>query len=129
MIFLFILYIATGLLLTGMALPLVCRKIPPNHWYGFRVNRTLEDREAWFAVNAFAGRRLMSTGLATIAAAIVFRLLPITKVDTYAVAVASVMLFGLTVAVVQSFRYLYGEFVRNSTKSRAGEDSNGDEEP
>ena len=115
-IHLLILYITAGLLLIGVALPLVYRKIPPNHWYGFRVKRTFADREVWFAANAFAGRRLAWTGLATVVAAIVFYVIPIDKVDTYAVAMAAVMLFGVTVTVVQSFRYLYGELRENNTK-------------
>ena len=41
MIFLLVLYVASGLLLIGLALPLIYRKIPPNHLYGFRVKRTL----------------------------------------------------------------------------------------
>jgi uncharacterized membrane protein len=118
------LYIAAGLLLIGLALPLVFRKIPPNHWYGFRVKRTLEDREVWFAANAFAGRRLAWTGLATVAAAVAFHLLPINKAETYAVAVAAVMLFSLTVAVVQSFRYLYGELPESGDPSPTGEHAN-----
>ena len=38
-------------------------------------------------------------------------------------AVASVVLFGLTVAVVQSFRYLYGE-LGESGKTEASQDAN-----
>ncbi len=128
-IYLLVLYIVAGLLLIGLALPLIYRKIPPNHWYGFRVKRTLEDREVCFAVNAFAGQRLAWTGLATVAAAIVLYVLHIKKVDTYDVAVAAVMLFGLTVTVVQSFRYLYGELRENSTKARASKDANEIEKP
>ena len=122
--FLLVLYVATGLLQIGLALPLVYRKIPPNRLYGFRVKRTLENRDVWFAANAFAGKWLAWAGLATVVAAIVFYALPIEKVDTYAVAVASVVLFGLTVAVVQSVRYLYGE-LGESSKTQA----NDNEEP
>ncbi len=106
MTLLLILYIASGLLLIGLALPLAFRRIPPNRLYGFRVKRTLENRDVWFAANAFAGVRLAWTGLATVVAAIVFYALPIQTVATYAVAVSAVVLFGVTVAVVQSFRYL-----------------------
>ena len=129
MICLLMLYVAAGLLLIGLASPLVFRKIPPNHWYGFRVKRTLEDKEVWFAANAFAGRRLAWTGLATVAAAIIFHLLPVDKVDTYAVAVTAVMLFSLTVAVVQSFRYLYVELPESGGRSRTGEHANEIEKP
>ena len=77
----------------------------------------------WFAANAFAGKRLAWVGLATVVVAIVFYVFPIDKVDTYAVAVASVMLFGVAVAVVQSFHYLYSE-LGQSSKAQRGADSN-----
>jgi hypothetical protein len=69
------------------------------------------------------------TGLATVAAAIIFHLLPVDKVDTYAVAVTAVMLFSLTVAVVQSFRYLYVELPESGGRSRTGEHANEIEKP
>lgn len=55
MIALLIVYIASGLLMSGLALPLMWRKVPPNHLYGFRVRRTLEDEAVWYAVNEFLG--------------------------------------------------------------------------
>ncbi|MGO8750214.1 MAG: SdpI family protein [Thermoguttaceae bacterium] len=114
MTFLLILFIATGLTMIGLALPLVYRKIPPNHLYGFRVKRTLKNREVWFAANAFAGQRLAWVGLATVVAAVVFYGLLIENIAAYATAVASVEMVGLLVAVVQSLRYLYGELGESS---------------
>jgi uncharacterized membrane protein len=114
--FLFIFFLATGLTMIGLALPLVYRKIPPNHLYGFRVKRTLENREVWFAANAFAGQRLAWVGLATVVAAVVFCGFLIENIAAYATAVASVEMVGLTVAVVQSLRYLYGELGESSGK-------------
>jgi uncharacterized membrane protein len=128
MFLLFILFVASGLLQIGLALPLIYRKIPPNRLYGFRVRCTLEDKDVWYAANAFAGKRLAWAGVATAAAAVIFYVLPIRRVDTYAVAVASVVLFGLTVAVVQSFRYLYGE-LGESGKTERGADSNKNAQP
>jgi uncharacterized membrane protein len=127
--FLFILFVATGLTMIGVALPLVYRKIPPNHLYGFRVKRTLENREVWFAANAFAGQRLAWVGLATVVAAVVFYGLPIENIAVYATAVASVEMLGLTVAVVQSLRYLYGELGENSGKSQGSKDGNESAKP
>lgn len=120
------LYVTTGLLLVGLSLPLVYRKIPPNHWYGLRIKRTLGNRKVWYAANAFVGQRLLWTGLTTVAAAIGFYFVRVDKVDTYAVAVAAVVLFSLTMAVVRSFRYVYGDL---DTKAQAaGEDEEEDPE-
>ncbi len=123
MTFLLILFIATGLTMIGLALPLFYRKIPPNHLYGFRVKRTLENREVWFAANAFAGQRLAWVGLATAVAAVVFYGLLIENIAAYAIAVASVEMVGLLVAVVQSFLYLYGELGEDSGSADGNENA------
>jgi SdpI/YfhL protein family len=34
-------------------------KIPPNHWYGFRVPATLNDPGLWYKVNAYAASGLL----------------------------------------------------------------------
>ena len=105
MIALLITYIVSGLLMSGLALPLMWRKIPPNHLYGFRVRRTLEDETVWYAANEFSAKRLLWVGIATVAAAISLFFVT-TRVDLYATAVAAVVLGGLAVCLIQSFRYL-----------------------
>ena len=98
-------HIVSGPLMSGLALPLMWRKIPPNHWYGFRVRRTLEDETIWYAANEFSAKRLLWGGIATEAAAIGFFFVT-TRVDLYASAVAAVVLGGLAVCLIQSFRFL-----------------------
>ena len=105
MIALLIVYIASGLLMSGLALPLMWRKIPPNHLYGFRVRRTLEDETVWYAANEFSAERLLWGGIATEAAAIGFFFVT-PRVDLYASAVAAFVLGGLAVCLIQSFRFL-----------------------
>ena len=105
MIALLIVFIASGLLMSSLALPLMWRKVPPNHWYGFRVRRTLEDEAVWYAANEFSARRLLWVGIATVAAAIGLFFVT-SRVDLYATAVAVVVLGGLAVCMTQSFRYL-----------------------
>jgi uncharacterized membrane protein len=105
MLLLLVMYIASGLLLSGLALPLMWRKIPPNHWYGFRVRRTLENETVWYAVNELSAKRLLWVGIASVAAAVTLFFLT-TSVDVYATAVATVVLVGMGVCLIQSFRYL-----------------------
>ena len=105
MILLLVMYVVSGLLLTGLAVPLMCRKIPPNHWYGFRVRKTLENEAVWYAVNEFSAKRLLWVGIATVAAAIGL-FFTTTSVDLYATALATVVLGGLAVSLLQSFSYL-----------------------
>jgi hypothetical protein len=104
-IMLLVLYLVTGLLLVGLSLPLIYRKVPPNYWYGFRVRATLENEEIWYPVNEYAAKRLLWVGIATVvAAAALFSLL--TNVGIYASAMGCIVLLGLAVSLIQSLLYL-----------------------
>ncbi|MBI1294167.1 hypothetical protein GC175_04315 [bacterium] len=100
-----LLYIFSGLLLMGLAVPLIQRKIAPNGWYGFRISRTLNDPAVLYRANAVAGRWLFATGLVTVIAAVVLALLPL-SVDTYALSCTAVIGVMLFVTLIQSFRSL-----------------------
>lgn len=100
-----LLYTVSGLLLMGLAVPLIRRKIAPNGWYGFRIPRTLNDPEAWYRANAVAGRWLFATGTVTVIAAVVLALLPL-SVDAYALSCTAVIGVMLAITFIQSFRSL-----------------------
>lgn len=101
-----ILYIAFGLLMIGLALPLRAEKVKPNIWYGFRVRATLENPALWYAVNKHAALRLLWTGVAMIMSAIVFAFIPNLTVDTYALLCLAVFAVVFGVGVAQSVRYM-----------------------
>jgi uncharacterized membrane protein len=106
MTFLLIFYVVAGLLLAGLSVPLILRKIGPNPVYGFRVRQTLEDPAVWYPVNAFAAKGLLCLGLGTSAVSILLYLVPGIDVAIYASVVAAVFLAGLAINLVLSFRYL-----------------------
>ena len=89
-----VLYAAIGLLLILVAIPLIRKKIKPNHLYGFRVPQTLNDPEVWYATNAHAGKRMVAAGICTALAAIGFYYVPGITVDAYAWA-AGGLCFGV----------------------------------
>lgn len=103
---LLVLYLAGGLLLCLLSLPLIARKVGPNPFYGFRVPRTFEDREVWFEANHYAGKRLLAAGASTLLAAVVLYFIPGISVDAYALGCLAVFALVLVVGLVQSFRYL-----------------------
>ena len=39
------------LVLAGVSIPLILRKVAPNHVYGFRTKLTLTDPDIWYPVN------------------------------------------------------------------------------
>ena len=41
-----------GLVFIALAIPLLRRKVGPNHLYGLRVKETLENEDVWYEANA-----------------------------------------------------------------------------
>lgn len=54
--------------LAVFALPLMLRLVPINPFYGARFEQSFRSKDAWYAINAFAGRLLLSVGLLMVAA-------------------------------------------------------------
>jgi hypothetical protein len=98
-------YALVGLVLTGLSVPLVLGKVPPNTWYGFRTRLTLQDPEIWYPVNAWASRRLLVIGLATFVAALAGPLVPRSLLDWYYVLLALLLMLGLGLLLVLGCRY------------------------
>lgn len=42
-----------------LGLPLACRKVPMNSFYGFRVEEAMESEQSWFDINAYGGRQMV----------------------------------------------------------------------
>lgn len=103
---LMLLFAGMGLLLVGISIPLIQRRIKPNFWYGFRTKRTLNDPTIWYEVNAYAGKRLLISGLTTTSAAIILYLIPGLTVDGYTLGITVFALGPLMIGLSQSFRYL-----------------------
>ena len=103
---LLVLYVVSGLLLAVLSVPLILRRVPPNGMYGFRVPQTLSDPDVWYDANAFAGRYLLLTGVATVLAAILLCGLSGISLDAYALANAAIVVGLLAVTLIQCWRYL-----------------------
>ena len=99
-------FVLDGLLFVALSLPLILGKVGPNPWYGVRVARTLKDPAVWYAVNRYAAWWMLGVGgmLLLVAPALFFT--PGVSFIAYALACVAVMLVGVTVGVVQTFRYL-----------------------
>jgi uncharacterized membrane protein len=103
---LLVMYVATGLLLSAISVPLILRKVGPNPVYGFRVKQTLDNPKVWYDANAFAGKGLLVDGLITVIAALVLSAVPGITVDQYALSVMVLVLLALGITVASSFLYL-----------------------
>ena len=103
---LILLYIAGGILLILLAIPLYLGKIKPNLWYGFRIRKTLKNPEIWYPVNKYGAGWMMVSGFVTVVCAIGFSLIPGISLDAYATSCALVFAAVLTVGLVITFRYM-----------------------
>lgn len=52
-----------GLLMAGISVPFIKRKVPPNALAGFRTPKTMSDPAIWYEANAIMGRDLLATGI------------------------------------------------------------------
>ena len=58
-----ILFAAVGLLMVGLAIPLMRRRVAPNGTYGLRIAATFADEWVWYEANARSGRDLAIFGV------------------------------------------------------------------
>lgn len=58
-----ILFAVVGLVLTGISIPLIMRKVPPNNFYGCRTRKTLSDPKIWYEANHLSGMDFYIAGL------------------------------------------------------------------
>jgi hypothetical protein len=101
-----VMYVAAGLLLTALAIPLWRRKIGPNPLYGFRVKQTLEDTAVWYEVNAVAGKGMLADGLVVVVAALLLAAVPGIGIDRYALSVLALFVVALGITLAASVRAL-----------------------
>ena len=106
MTLLLILFLASGGAMVGMSIPLIRYKVPPNHWYGFRVPQTLANPDVWYAVNAYSAWRFLWLGVGMMLVAVVAYFVPGLDIAWYGSVVGIVVAIGLLVSIVQCFRYL-----------------------
>lgn len=74
---------AVSLLIIGLAVPMIRRRVAPNSLYGLRVPATFADESVWYDANEQSGRDLAALGVILLAMALV---LPITGISTGAYA-------------------------------------------
>ena len=100
-------HVILGLSLIVLGIPLACRLIPKNFWYGFRVGKTLATDENWFMANAYAGKWMVAWAIPIIISGIVlYCMVPDTRDKALIVSVLSwswLLIFGLA---IQCFLFL-----------------------
>jgi uncharacterized membrane protein len=100
-------YAIIGLVIAGLAIPLILRRVPPNNFYGFRVPQTLNNPTIWYQANAVAGYFLLASGIILILAAIGIRFwFPGITYTRYTMICTAVLVISVMLSLLFSWLYL-----------------------
>ena len=103
---LMVMYLFFGVLLIGLSIPLMRNKIKPNGLYGFRIPKTMDDPDTWYAVNHHYSFRLFWLGVATVLSSMILYVIPSLTVDAYALSVLAVFALVFLIGLLQTIRYM-----------------------
>ena len=102
---LIILYTVFSLLLAGLSVPMIRKKVKPNCIYGFRIPLTMNNPEIWYPVNRCAGWWLSGLAILLLCAALLLPLIPGMTVDAYAIVIALITFSGTLLTVLIGWKY------------------------
>jgi uncharacterized membrane protein len=93
-------FLVTGLMEIIISIPLILEKIQPNYIYGFRVKKTLSNKEIWYKANKY-----IRSGIIVVIGSIGFF---IVEMDTMIVASIGMLLLmvPLIITLFRAFMYL-----------------------
>ena len=101
-----LIFTAVGILFIALSIPLINRRIPPNHLYGFRVPAAFASEQVWYDINEYSARMMRRTGIVVLIAA----LLPLAmRIDpsVFTIIMLSLLLGGVAVMIILSFKHLH----------------------
>jgi uncharacterized membrane protein len=100
------LFVLSGLLLTGLSVPLLNNRVRPNWFYGFRLQKAFQDEKTWYATNRYGAWRLLWSGISIVAAAVVLYFFPALSLDAYSLACLAVFAVVFITGLIQTVRYM-----------------------
>jgi hypothetical protein len=103
-----LLFASVSSLMMALALPLMRGRVKPNSLYGLRTERTLRDEDAWYRGNAYSGRLLFRTGLATLVAVVGLYCVPSLRANfaAYNIACGVVIVGGVLFMTFLAVRFV-----------------------
>ena len=88
------LFAVVGLVLIGISIPLIMRKVPPNSFYGCRTRKTLSNPRIWYEANHTAGIDFCIAGAVVLFSSLAMLVLGQKADANYAVAALLVILLA-----------------------------------
>jgi uncharacterized membrane protein len=102
-----LLFSVVGIVFIGLGIPLFQMRVPPNSWYGCRTNKSLSDKQIWYAVNRVTGKDMILTGiLVIISSFVVFVFGSRMSPEHGAIVLLTVLIFATVGMALNSFRVL-----------------------
>lgn len=98
-------FLGTGLLITGLGIPLWRRRIGPNTFYGVRVAATFKDEWVWYEANARGGRDLVITGAIVALASIVIAAWPGPVTDMQIAVITGITVLTTLAVAIRGWRH------------------------
>jgi uncharacterized membrane protein len=95
---------STGLLLIGLSVPLILKRVSMNPLYGIRIAKAYESEANWYAINSYGGRVLAIVGAAVFLLGLcLFAYPPTSTLAASLVSFAPVLLVLLAVVPIMRF--------------------------
>ena len=91
----------TGIVIFGLAIPLILRRVPPNGIYGVRTRASFASESDWYRINCIGGRYLALSGLLILIVGAVGFLLPLSMFGAYSITAAIITLFAVFVPCIR----------------------------
>ena len=111
-----IIFIFVGALEILMGMPLMYGKIKPNWFYGFRLPKTVSNKEIWYKVNKQTGRDFIISGMIIV---IVSLFLMVFNLNFDVVAIATIQVFILmalmAIMIVRGLLLIKKLYMSNNT--------------
>ncbi|MCE5340314.1 MAG: SdpI family protein [Planctomycetaceae bacterium] len=100
-------FVVCDLIFVAISIPLLLEKIGPNQWYGFRVEKTLDNREIWFKANKYMAKAFIVMGCIQIIYNIVLVILKTS--DPFYIITGNLFFLtgGTLIVILASFLYLW----------------------
>ena len=98
-----LLFCFTGVVFSGLAIPLMLKKVKIDAWYGIRVPDATINEKVWYQVNAIMGRYLFAFGLLISIVSIHFMINPLDQEYKMVYTLIGILIFGTMLFVKLSY--------------------------
>jgi uncharacterized membrane protein len=95
--------VAIGLVITGLAIPLVWRMVPMNSVYGIRFPQSFTSDKNWYEINQYGGRALLWASVPLYIMGLIGLVVPNGLAIFYVPACIGVIVISVSIACILSY--------------------------